>query len=157
MELNEQPAEHSKCTATFFSHLEHTVTVVDLAALGCRLTVKLSEKVEGDDSVEIDHHDHKEGGHDQLSTVVDHGAQDCPKTLEVDDQVKKMDGEVEDAQLKSNEAEDAVDHVVQDHLWVRGQSLKFKTHVHRSKYNGWFMQANTRTMSLRVTPSDHRR
>lgn len=43
--------------------LEHGVAVVDLASLWRRLTVELTEEVESQDSVEVDDHEHEEGGH----------------------------------------------------------------------------------------------
>ena len=58
--------------------------------------VELTEKVERNDRIEIDDHDHKQSGHHQLAYVVEDRVKDRPESFEVSDEVKEVDGEVED-------------------------------------------------------------
>ena len=57
-------------SAIKFANLEHAVTVVYVAPFRSRLAVKLPEKVESYDRVEINDHDHQQCGHDKLSAIV---------------------------------------------------------------------------------------
>ena len=48
------------------------------------------------------------------------GTKDSLESLEVDNEVEKMNGEVEDARLKTNETKTAVENMVDYHLEGKG-------------------------------------
>ena len=47
--------------------------------------------------------------------------ENCTKTLEVQDEVKEVDGEIEDVEIETNETEQAGENMVDDHLWREGE------------------------------------